>query len=247
MSATALSAYQVVIITEGEDVFVRPDDDVEESTTAVGEAECAQVETLESQNPWPHLKDYFVFMARDKWNANILYFRCVMCQPQQITIKGQAASLYNLKSHVKRKHPALAIQFEERTRAGSSRGKHRQSSGGSVINQLSQPCVREAHQPSTGETFVQTAGTGVLQSVVDRRVIDLFVDNMLPLHVVESPTFLNLIKTLNPSKTLMSRFTLGMRILARHKQLEEYLTRYLFKLYSLLNYYCILENRCFLN
>lgn len=229
-SATALS--QVVIITEGEDVFVRPEDDVEESTTAVGEAECAQVETLASQNPWPHLKDYFVFTARDKWNDKILYFRCVMCQPKQITIKGQAASLYNLKSHVKRKHPALAIQFEERTRAGSSRGKHRQSSGGSAINQSSQPCVREAHQPSTGETSVQTAGTGVLQSVVDRRVVDLFVDNMLPLHVVESPTFVDLIKTLSPSKTLMSCFNLGKRILARHKQLEEYLTRYLFKLYK---------------
>uniref|UniRef100_A0A0L8FXR5 BED-type domain-containing protein n=1 Tax=Octopus bimaculoides TaxID=37653 RepID=A0A0L8FXR5_OCTBM len=134
------------------------------------------------------MEDYFVLTSRDKRNAKILYFRCVMCQPKEITIKGQVTSLYNLKSHAKRKHPAYAIQFEERIKAGSSRGKHRQSSGSSASNQSSQPCVKKARQPSIGEAFDQTAGTGVHQSMGDRRIVDLFVDNMLPLHVVESPT-----------------------------------------------------------
>ncbi|XP_042229523.1 uncharacterized protein LOC121871369 [Homarus americanus] len=230
---------------EGEDVFVLPDDtgpsgpvdSVEEPAVAVSEAveaEAAQAEgqAQESQSPWPHLNDYFVLKSRDKRNANILYFQCFMCQPKETTIKGQATSLYNLKSHVKRKHPAHAIQFEERIKAGSSRGKHRQSSGSGASSksssQSSRPPAKKPRQPTIGEVFGESAaGTGVRQSVVDKRIVDLFVCNMLPLHVVESPTFVSLIKTLNPSKTSMSRRTLGKKILGSHKQLEEYLIRLL--------------------
>ncbi|XP_042235836.1 uncharacterized protein LOC121875363 isoform X1 [Homarus americanus] len=221
---------------EGEDVFVPPDDAgpggpvdrVEEPAVAVSETAQAEGQAQESQSPWPHLDDYFVLKSRDKRNANILYFQCVICQPKETTIKGQATSLYNLKSHVKRKHPAHAIQFEERIKAGSSRGKHRQSSGSGASSRSSsqslQPPAKKPRQPTIDEAFGQSAaGTGVRQSVVDKRIVDLFVCNMLPLHVVESPTFVSLIKTLNPSKTSMSRRTLGRRILASHKQLEEYL------------------------
>ncbi|XP_069960596.1 uncharacterized protein [Cherax quadricarinatus] len=212
------------------DVSVPPEGVVEESAAAVVVAEAAQAEGQELQNPWPHLDDYFVLKSRDTKNANILHFLCVMCQPKETIIKGQAVSLYNLKSHVRRKHPAHAIKFEERIKAGSSRGKHGQSSCGSATNrsssQSSQPPAKRARQTTIGEAFV-AAGTSVCQSVVDTKIVDLFVCNMLPLHVVESPTFVSLIKTLNPSKASMSRHTLGRRILVSHKQLEEHLIRYL--------------------
>ena len=122
---------------ESEDVFdVEP---VEEPATAVGEAEAAQAEGQvhhdqpdpESQNPWPHLEAYYGFESVDKRNANLLIFRCVLCQPKETTIKGHVSSLYNLKSHVKRNHPAHASQFEGKIKGGSSRGKHRQSPGSS--------------------------------------------------------------------------------------------------------------------
>ena len=225
---------------ESEDVFdVEP---VEEPAAGVGEAEAAQSEGQvhhdqpdpESQNPWPHLEDYYGFESVDKRNANLLFFRCVLCQPKETTIKGHVSSLYNLKSHVKRNHPVHASQFEEKIKAGSSRGKHRQSPGSS---QSSQPPAKKIRQPTNGvAAFGQSAAvTGIRQSVVDTKIVDLFVYNMLPLHVVESPTFVSLIKTLNPSKTSMSRRTLGRRILASHKQLEEYLIRYyLYKFIKLL-------------
>jgi hypothetical protein len=131
-----------------------------------------------------------------------------------------------LEVHVKTKHPAHAIQFEERIKGGFSCGKHRQSFGSSASSrsnsQSSQPPAKEKRQPTIGEAFGQAAaGTGVRQSVVDTRIVDLFVCNMLPLQVVESPTFVSLIKMLNPNKTSMSRPTLVKRILASHKQLEE--------------------------
>ncbi|XP_054881487.1 uncharacterized protein LOC129355892 isoform X3 [Poeciliopsis prolifica] len=198
----------------------------ESATTAVGEAKFAEVESLES-HPWPHLKDYFFFEARDKSNEKTLHFQCVLCQPKKITIKGQAKSLYNLKSHINRKHPAHATQFEEDIKAGSSRGKHRLSVSSSASSQSSQPCAKRARQPSFGETSSKTAGTDVSQSMVDKQIVDLFVHNILPLHVVESPTFVGLIKMLNPIMTSMSRRTLSRSILASHDQLEEYLIRLL--------------------
>nr|XP_053635113.1 uncharacterized protein LOC128690465 [Cherax quadricarinatus] len=209
------------------DVSVPPEG-VEESAAAVVEAEVAQAESQESQNPWPHLDDYFVLKSRDTKNANILYFLCVMCQPRE-TIKGQASSLYNLKSYVKRKHPAHAIKFEEKIKAGSSRGKHGQYSCCSAISrsssQLSQRPAKRAHQ-TIGEAFV-AAGTSVCQSVVDTEIVNLFVCNILPLHVLEFPTFVSLTTTLSSSKTSMSRCTLARKISVSHKQLEEYFIRHL--------------------
>jgi hypothetical protein len=106
----------------------------------------------------------------DKRNANLMFFRCVLCQPKETTIKGHTSSLYNLKSHVKRNHPAHAIQFEERIKAGSSRGKYRQSSGSRSCSQSSQPPAKkkcQLAQPSIGEAFGRSAaGTGVHERVI---------------------------------------------------------------------------------
>nr|XP_053641143.1 uncharacterized protein LOC128694841 [Cherax quadricarinatus] len=152
------------------------------SAATVVEAEAAQAEGQESQNLWPHLDGYFVLKSRDTKNSNILYFLCVMRQPKETIIKGQVVSFYNLKLHVKRKHPAHAIKFEERIKAGSSHGKHRQSSCGSTTSrsssQLSQPPAKRARQTTIGKAFV-AAGTSVRQSVVGTKNVNLFVCNIL--------------------------------------------------------------------
>uniref|UniRef100_A0A3B5MQN8 BED-type domain-containing protein n=1 Tax=Xiphophorus couchianus TaxID=32473 RepID=A0A3B5MQN8_9TELE len=146
----------------------------ESTTTAVGEAKFAEVESLES-HPWPHLKDYFFFEARDKSNEKTLHFQCVLCQPKKITIKGQAKSLYNLKSHINRKHPALSVNS-------------------SASSQSSQPCAKRARHPSFGETSSKTAGTDVSQSMVDKQIVDLFVHNIQPTSVISVPINLLQIK-----------------------------------------------------
>ena len=51
--------------------------------------------------------------------------------------------------------------------------------------------------------------------------MDFFVSNMLALNIVDSPSFVSLVKTLNPKKTVMSRRTLGRRIEDSHKELEQ--------------------------
>ncbi|KAB7500078.1 hypothetical protein Anas_07455, partial [Armadillidium nasatum] len=184
-----------------------------------------------SQNPWPHLEDYFAFISRDKENANLLYFQCVLCQPKKATIKGHTSSFYNLKSHVKRSHRAHFVQFLERIKAFSCRGKHRSHRSSANSNDMTQslePPSKKICLP-TNEKASDTlaACKDASQSLVDSKIVNLFVCNMLPLRVVESPTFVNLIKTLNPTKTAMSHSTLARRIEATHKHLEDYLIRLL--------------------
>jgi len=194
----------------------------------------------EELHPWPHIQNFYVLESR---NGELLNFHCVMCEPKVVTIKEHISSLNNLKSHVNRNHPSQLKNFEDTVKAGSQQGKKRksnstQSCGSSVSSSIAvQPNHQSSTEPSAkvmkpkrqsnvAETFQKAAsGVSVRQNVVDMKIVDLFVYNMLPHHVVESSTFVSLIKTLNPSKTAMSRRTLGRKIVTRHKQLEEYIIR----------------------
>ena len=103
------------------------------------------------------------------------------------------------------------------------------SSGSStsvVLSSFSPPSAKKARQQTIGESFsIGTTVSGVPQAAVDQRIVDLFVANLLPLHVVESDTFQRLIKTLNPSKSSISRRTLGRRIVHSFTDLKQYLIR----------------------
>jgi hypothetical protein len=143
------------------------------------------------QHPWPHLPEFYVLKSRD---GNLLHFSCVLCAPREVVIKGHKSSLTNLKSHVSRHHSAVAKNFEDRFKTGSSRGKHRQSSllsqsiGSSITNELTiEPSTKRIRHATVAETFNNVAsGVSVRQTLVDEKIVDLFVYNMLQLRVVNS-------------------------------------------------------------
>lgn len=86
--------------------------------------------------------------------------------------------------------------------------------------------IQQGRQLSIGESFgIAATGSGVPQAKVDKGIVNLFVSNMIPLHVVESQSFGALIKTLNPSKSSISRRTLGRRITDEHIELKQHLIR----------------------
>lgn len=209
-------------------------DDIEIIEDEAKSQETDEADNQELQHPWPHLKEYFVLSPNQESTGapKIISFQCVLCRPKDVIIKGQAASLYNLKSHIRRKHSARVFQFEESIKAGSSRGKRKMVLSSSISNNSSEPDssetpVQKKRQTTIGDSFRQySASSRVSQSHVDEKITDLFVCNMLPLHIVESPTFVSLVQTLNSTKTSMSRRTLGRRILTQHKTLEEHLIRY---------------------
>lgn len=196
--------------------------------------ESMETETELNLNPWPHLSDYFVFQSR--LGEHKLIYECKLCLPKVCTIKAHVSSLNNLKQHMKRTHASKYVQFEEKVKVGSTRGRRKKtdlksvnsldvdSSRSDLFSLL--PVHKRLRQQSIGESFgIAAAGSGVTQASVDQCIVNFFVANMIPLHVVETDTFEKLIKTLNPSKNTISRRTLGRRIIDSHAQLKQYLIK----------------------
>ncbi|XP_014778309.1 uncharacterized protein LOC106874908 isoform X2 [Octopus bimaculoides] len=188
----------------------------------------------QAHNPWPHLDEYFLIKSRE---GDKLIFNCNMCLPKTVPIKAHTTSLNNLKQHIKRTHPTKFMQFEMKIKIGSFRGKIKKrfssdSNSSKCSSELSSPYSppsgKKVRQQIIAESFDITAtGSDIPQAAVDQKIVNLFVANMLPLHIVESDTFKRLIKTLNPSKSSMSRRTLGRQIINLHTDLKQYLIRVL--------------------
>ncbi|XP_052833627.1 uncharacterized protein LOC106874908 isoform X3 [Octopus bimaculoides] len=186
----------------------------------------------QAHNPWPHLDEYFLIKSRE---GDKLIFNCNMCLPKTVPIKAHTTSLNNLKQHIKRTHPTKFMQFEMKIKIGSFRGKIKKrfssdSNSSKCSSELSSPYSppsgKKVRQQIIAESFDITAtGSDIPQAAVDQKIVNLFVANMLPLHIVESDTFKRLIKTLNPSKSSMSRRTLGRQIINLHTDLKQYLIR----------------------
>lgn len=151
------------------------------------------------------------------------------------THHSKSSSLNNLKQHTKRVHESQYVQFEEIVRARSNRGKPKRRTHSDNTNDASTSSsnpnpvkrrIQQGRQLSIGESFgIAATGSGVPQAKVDKGIVNLFVSNMIPLHVVESQSFGALIKTLNPSKSSISRRTLGRRITDEHIELKQHLIR----------------------
>ncbi|CAG9793862.1 unnamed protein product [Diatraea saccharalis] len=182
------------------------------------------------ENPWPHLTEYVEFVSR---SGQQILFACKRCLPKDTKIKVHVSSLNNLKQHVRRVHESQYVQFEEIVKAGSNRGKTKRrthsddddSTSSSNPNPVKRR-IQQGRQLSIGESFgIAATGSGVPQAKVDKCIVNLFVSNMIPLHVVESKSFGALIKTLNSSKNSISRRTLGRRITDEHIELKQHLIR----------------------
>lgn len=163
-------------------------------------------QSTSDENPWPHLSDYFNYVSR---SGDQIMFDCKICLPRKSTIKAHTSSLNNLKQHMRRAHESQCVQFEKTVKAGSSRGKPKRKtnlvqsdidSDASTSNR-----AKKIRQRNIAESFaVAATGVGVSQASVDQCIVNFFITNMIPLHVVETKSFGKLIKTLNPSKSSIS-------------------------------------------
>lgn len=127
-----------------------------------------------------------------------------------------------LKLNVKRKHQVHAIHVEEKIKTSSSHWKHRQSSSCSTSSQSKQIYVKKHASSAVARCLPK------LLALLYRKIVNLFIDNMLLLYLVDLPTFVGLFKALNTCKMLMSKVlnsckmlmyccTLNRVILASHK------------------------------
>lgn len=174
-------------------------------------------------NPWPFLDEFFTFKSRED---DKLLFSCKLCLPKDVQIKAHLSSRSNLKQHISRTHSSKISKFEE-TCNENIRGKTKRFySGSSNESVFSPPDAKKTRQLTIDQSFACLAkGSGASQSAVDQGIVDLFIENMLPFHVVESSSFKKLIQLLNPSKKSISRRTLGRRVVNSHSDLMQYLIR----------------------
>ncbi|CAI9729404.1 Hypothetical predicted protein [Octopus vulgaris] len=126
----------------------------------------------QAQNHWPRLDNYFLIKSRE---GDKFIFNCKLCLPGTVPIKGH---MTNLKLHIKRTHIAKFMQFEEKVKAGSSRGKAKKrfssgSNSGNSISELSNlfsfPSGKKACQQLIADSFgIAATDSGIPQAAVDQ-------------------------------------------------------------------------------
>lgn len=183
-----------------------------------------EAQVTDAPNPWPYLDKWVKYkkMAGDSY-----VFECISCRPQKAEIKVHRTSKGNLKSHFLRKHPKAATELLEASKANmaTGRSRSRNTSGTSTDSSSSTPSKKQ-RQLSIGETFgIVAQGSSVLQSAVDKALVTFVIDNMLPLKIVDSDSFRNLMHTMNRTKEVPARRTLGRRIVATYQVMKDNLTR----------------------
>ena len=163
--------------------------DVETETAAVVDAEAVEcavdpaavvgvapplTEEEIRSDAWAFLKDFFVLV--EKRPDNFKTYQCILCKPKVKHIKAHASTMSHLKLHVSRAHGNSLKNFEDTVNQHSRRGK-RPSGDDSKLTS-----TKKQSQQSIA-AWASGAGSGALQSGVDRRIVDFFVGNMLALQV----------------------------------------------------------------
>jgi hypothetical protein len=81
----------------------------------VAEAMAATV-AKKSKDPWPYVSDYFSFIGLRSNNEPC--YECCLCRHKRVKVNAHLSTLYNLKSHVKRRHPGWSEAFREAIQDG---------------------------------------------------------------------------------------------------------------------------------
>lgn len=120
-------------------------------------------------------------------------FHCVICRA---VITGNKSSSFNLKRHIKNKHPTVNLQ----------RQANETQSVGSGAAKIANP----GNQKALNSFFeVKKPLSAAEKKSIDEKVLKVFCNHALPFYLVEAEDFKELFTTLRPSYNLPSRKTLS--------------------------------------
>ncbi|XP_034159778.2 E3 SUMO-protein ligase ZBED1-like [Pangasianodon hypophthalmus] len=139
------------------------------------------------------MKQLFAVKAK---KGNCVIMSCQLCLPRPVEISAFKSSSSNLKKHIERKHPSKLKQYNECVLKGK--------------NSEEQRCDSAVKQMKIKDYSMSCRQ--VTQSTIDRLVVEFVCESLQPFTIVELPTFKNLIHTMQPSCTVMSRPTVKLRI-----------------------------------
>ena len=126
---------------------------------------------------WAYLKNFYVWVEKRPDDSKT--YKCLLCQPKEVRIRSYPSTLHHLRSHVKRHHGDRLQDFEVAARQGRHRGGKRPGGSMEAAAKRGQPLI---------SGWATGAGSGALQSGVNKRIVDLFVGQMLSLQVKKFET-----------------------------------------------------------
>lgn len=121
-------------------------------------------------NPWPYLESFFEFIC-EKDSKN-LKFRCKLCEPKETFLSINKKSLNNFKAHLSSKHTASVQTFENLV----DRKRKRIRDGEGIL-------VRKLPRMEDSFKTCRKQPLPVSQNMLEDKIVSLFVENMIPLHV----------------------------------------------------------------
>lgn len=189
------------------DTFITRDrrgDESQAQPSCSSSSSSAGTSSTSSRNPWPYVDPYYKFVKVDGKN---IIFECKECKPKSTVISANVKTLFNLKRHIERHHKSKYSDFGLLI---SNRSKKRALDEHDETNDSAHLDKRLRGKSQT--TIEKALSISATQETINRRIINVFTENYLPFSVVESSSFKNLISTLAPSRTVMSRRTLVRKL-----------------------------------
>ncbi|CAK8685789.1 unnamed protein product [Clavelina lepadiformis] len=175
------------------------------STSATPNDGSTRVRDESALNPWPHLKKFWKFLGYK--GPNMLEFRCCLCQNSLKKISANRKSNFNLKRHILNVHPNKAKEHQNCIDAASKLSCKRRSS---VSKSTSVEKKAKPKKLNEFLCFTQEVEKDkkISQETYEKKVMAVFIENMLPLKMVDSSSFQDLLKSFVPIKNPISRHSL---------------------------------------
>jgi hypothetical protein len=136
---------------------------------------------LESDN-WKYLKDFFVMSQTPVGTYRNCAYQCKLCIPRFKEVKASKTTYDALKNHISNHHKPKENEFLALIGKGVNHNKRRKDSEGIV----SSPAVQQKTIKDYQGMLWGKPGQLVSNKQMDDDIVDLFVDNMLPLMVSAS-------------------------------------------------------------
>lgn len=149
-------------------------------TTAIPSTSAMQNEDNVNRagNPWPFVENYFKFVSMKGQNA---VFDCILCLPAKKTISSNIKSTFNLKKHVIRLHPTAVNDFTKCLEDGTKDRKREHSEDRNETAAKKKP--KQVSLQQAYSVYSHSCKQKVTQATVDKKIVSLFVNTMIPLEV----------------------------------------------------------------
>lgn len=169
-----------------------PSSELSEISNSSNSSQASQEETIDRvptatdllNDNWSYLSDFFVMTLLPQGKNGNCSYKCLLCIPKCKQVKASKTSYEALKTHMKNYHNSRLNEFLTLISKGVNHNRRKRCTtdfGETVSSPAAQPKIKDYRGVIWGKPGEPTSSR-----VMDDRLVDLFVDAMLPLMVRRS-------------------------------------------------------------